>query len=85
MSDASLQTHDAAVHAVLCGAFSRDVAQQWLATWQAVRRQRTSVYDAIVTFVNVLEERCATDSSAWLRVLLIDAVTQAEHGPLELA
>jgi hypothetical protein len=72
---------DNAVSIVLTSQFPAAQAQQWLETWQRVRASRTSVYDAIVIFVNLI---CAQSdqmagSSAWLRVLLIDAVTQTER------
>lgn len=70
---------DGAVNAVLASQFTADEAKQWLETWQRVRASRTSVYDAVVVFVNFVcaQSEQTAASSAWLRVLLIDAVTQA--------
>jgi hypothetical protein len=74
------QTNDAAVFAVLSSTFPEQTARYWLSSWQAIHRQRVTVYDAIITFVNVLQEQSATDCPAWLRVALIDAVTgRGEH------
>jgi hypothetical protein len=85
MNNAPCDIRDTAVLAVLRSELPHESAHAWLQTWQIISRQRSSVYDSIVTFVNLLEEQAATGSSAWLRVLLIDAVTQAQGQSLEVA
>lgn len=85
MSNAPCDARDLAVLTVLRTELSQESAQVWLQSWQTISRQRCSVYDSIVTFVNLLEEQAATGSSAWLRVLLIDAVTQADSQSFAIA
>jgi hypothetical protein len=61
--------------------FSASEAAHWSAVWARISANHRSAYDAIVTFANLVMPHCknAANEAAWFRVLLIDAVTQAER------
>jgi hypothetical protein len=49
-------------------------AQEWFGQWLLLTQSRRGLYDSIVAFANLLDETQGTQCSAWLRVLLLDAV-----------
>jgi hypothetical protein len=70
---------DIAVYSVLTSQYSQSKAEQWLLAWQEMSAKRSSVYDAIVSFVDLIESSESSLPTAWLRVMLIDAVTRTER------
>jgi hypothetical protein len=48
--------------------------QEWFGQWLRLSQGCRGLYDSIVAFANLLDETEGTHCSAWLRVLLLDAV-----------